>query len=57
MFHGQSSVERGFSVNEELLITNLTQRSIINQWLVYDTINYLGTELHDFKILNDLLQS
>ena len=25
--------------------------------LVYDTINYLDTELHDFKISNDLLKS
>ena len=27
MFHGQSSVERGFSVNKELLVTNLTQHN------------------------------
>ena len=57
MFHGQGSVERGFSVNKELLVTNLTQQSIISQRLVYGTINYLDTELHDFKISNDLLKS
>ena len=27
MFHGQSSVKRGFSVNKELLVTNLTKQS------------------------------
>ena len=57
MFHGQGSVERGFSVNKELLVTNLIQQSIISQRLVYDTINYLDTELHDFKISSDLLKS
>lgn len=57
MFHGQSSIERGFSVNKELLVTNLTQQSIIHQPLDYDTINYLDTEFHDFNISNDLLKS
>ena len=39
-----------------MLVTNLTQQSIINQWLLYDTINYLDTESDDFKISNDLLK-
>ena len=29
----------------------------MNQRLLYDTINYLVTELHDFEISNDLLKS
>ena len=57
MCHGQSSVERGFRVNKELLATNLKQHLIIGQRLVYDAINYLDTKLYDFKISNDLFES
>ena len=34
--HGQAVVERGFSVNKEILVENLQQKSLINQRMVYD---------------------
>ena len=37
--HGQSNVERGYSVNKEMLVENLEKESLINQRLVYDAIN------------------
>ena len=34
--HGQASVERGFSVNKELLVENLQKVSLVSQRIVYD---------------------
>ena len=34
--HGQSSIERGFSVNKDLLVENLNLQSLIGQRTVYD---------------------
>ena len=37
--HGNASVERGFSVNESILVENMSERSLIGQRLVIDAIN------------------
>ena len=37
--HGQSAVERGFSINKELLVENLQEKSLVSQRMVYDHIN------------------
>lgn len=42
MFHGQGDVERGFSVNKELLIENLSETSLISQRSVYDSLLEIG---------------
>ena len=34
--HGQASVERGFSVNENLMVENLKESSLIAQRVIYD---------------------
>ena len=34
--HGQSSIERGFSINKEILDNNLQEKSLILQGLIYD---------------------
>ena len=34
--HGQASVERGFSVNENLMVENLKESSLIAQRIIYD---------------------
>ena len=34
--HGQTSVERGFSYNKDLLVPNLSQRSLIAQHIIRD---------------------
>ncbi len=40
--HGNARVESGFSVNESLLVENLTERSVIAQRMVYDAIRDAG---------------
>lgn len=40
--HGNASVERGFSVNKECLITNLKEESLIAQRHVWSAINKVG---------------
>ena len=37
--HGNASVESGFSVNESILVENMSKRSLIGQRLVIDAIN------------------
>lgn len=40
--HGNASVESGFSVNKQMLVENLKERSLIAQRVVYDNILYVG---------------
>ena len=49
--HGQSSVERGFSFNKEVLLDNLQEKSLILQRLVYDTLQSNNTKPQDFMSL------
>ena len=37
--HGQTSVERGFSINKELLVENLHEESIVCEKMVYDHVS------------------
>lgn len=55
--HGQASVERGFSVNKELLTENLQEVSIISQRTVYDYMLELDKPVHEIPLTNDLLKS
>lgn len=43
--HGNASVESGFSINKNLMVQNLEERSLIAQRLVYDTIKLHGGPL------------
>lgn len=38
--HGQASVERGFSVNKEVMVENLREHSLIAQQIIYDHVNH-----------------
>ena len=51
--HGQATVERGFSVNKELEVENLQERSLVAQRLVCDYVQLHGgvTEVHLTKAL------
>ena len=40
--HGQATVERGFSINKELSVENLTERSFIAQRVIKDAISSAG---------------
>ena len=55
--HGQASVERGFSVNKELLVENLAEESVVCQRMVYDHVISTGKPVFEIPITNDLLKS
>lgn len=42
LFHGQAAVERGFSVNNDILVENLREDSIIAQRQIYNAIQFYG---------------
>nr|CAD7427389.1 unnamed protein product [Timema monikensis] len=42
MFHGNSAVERGFSVNKECLVENMKERSLISQRSIYSAVQSVG---------------
>ena len=49
--HGQASVERGFSVNKELLVV------LVSQGIVYDYFFSTEKTLSEFQISNELIKS
>ena len=53
--HGQSQVERGFSINQEILIENLHSSSLSAQWIVYDYQKASKKNIHDVEITNKML--
>ena len=55
--HGQASVERGFSVNKELLVENLMEESVKSQKMVYDHIRSADKPITEIPITNDLIKS
>ena len=55
--HGQSAIERGFSVNKQLLVENLQEKSLISQRIVYDHINSHDIVIRQYELPNDLLKS
>ncbi len=48
-------MESGFSVNEDLLVENLTERSLVAQRMVYDTIKCAGGTL-SININKEMMQ-
>lgn len=40
--HGQASIERGFSVNKELIVENQRERSLVAQRLIVDHVRSVG---------------
>lgn len=53
MSHGNASVERGFSINGDLIVENLQSDSLIAQRLVYDHVKSAGG-IKNVKITNEL---
>ena len=56
LFHGQGGVERGFSVNKEILVENMQKESLISQRIVCDQLGCYRSNLEDYKIPRELLQ-
>jgi hypothetical protein len=42
LLHGQAAVESGFSINEDILVENLTEKSVIAQRVVLNALQYYG---------------
>ena len=55
--HGQAAVERGFSVNKELLVENLQQLSLVSQRIVSDYLTDFGKSIIKVPLTNALLKS
>ena len=57
MSHGQAALERGFSVNKEVLAPNLKEVSLTAIRLIHDLMLAQQTKVADFVITEDLLKS
>ena len=55
--HGQSQVERGFSINKEIVIENLHSSSLPAQRIVYDYLKASEKNIHDIEITNKMIKS
>ncbi|XP_060760468.1 uncharacterized protein LOC132870693 isoform X1 [Neoarius graeffei] len=40
--HGQASVERGFSINKNIVVTNMRERTVVAQRVIVDHLHYVG---------------
>ena len=49
--HGQAAVERGFSVNKDVLKTNMKERTIVNHRIVYEGIKVSCVYIISFCVL------
>ena len=50
-------MERGYSVNKEMLVENLEKESLINQRLVYDAINAEKIKVETMELSFELMKS
>ena len=55
--HGQATVERGFSVNKEVLAPNLQEISLVAMRLVYSSMQAAKCKVADFVVNDALLSS
>ena len=55
--HGQSAIERGFSINKQLLVDNLQEKSSVSQQIVYDHINYNEIKVQENDLSSGVLKS
>lgn len=54
--HGQASVERGFSVNKEVMVENLKEHSLVAQRIIHDHVRVIGG-LHNICYTKELFLS
>ena len=55
--HRQAAVERGFSVNKELLVGNFQQLSLVSQRIVNDYVTDFGKSIIKVPLTSALLKS
>ena len=51
LFHGQEQTEQGFNVNEDMLVENLKETSLIGQIIVSNHMSCFGIEIQKKKKL------
>ena len=54
--HGQASVERGYSVNKDLLIENMQEKTIVAMRTVYDSVSAMNVHFTDMQLTPKLKQ-
>ncbi|XP_058873644.1 uncharacterized protein LOC117967216 isoform X2 [Acipenser ruthenus] len=54
--HGQTAVEQGHSVNKDMFVENLKEKTIVAQHIVRDSLSSLGENHTDLAITKKLLQ-
>ena len=54
--HGQSSIERGFSINKQLLVENLKEKSLIALHTIEDHLSSSGETPESIKIGREMQQ-
>ena len=55
--HGQSSIEHSFSINKEMLDSNLQEKSLITQRLIYNHFTSENIVLHEYSLPQALKKS
>ena len=54
--HGQATIERGFSVNQEVQEVNMEELSLISQRMVYDELSSTNVKVHQYQLTTDLIK-
>ena len=57
LFHGQSQVERGFSVNKALMNDNMQEKTVVSRRSVKDIMQTHNLKPFDVKITKELKKS
>ena len=55
--HGQSHVERGFNINDDIMIVNMKEKSLVAQRLIYDHMKVKELKPYTIQIDNALQRS
>ena len=54
---GQSEIERGFSVNKEIVVENLLPASLCAQRITHNYVINSNKEIHEIEINNEMIMS
>ena len=55
--HGQSDIERGFSVNKDIATANMKEETIVAYRKVYDGVKQRQCSVHEFPVNPLILDS
>ncbi len=54
--HGQASVERRFSVNDDILLTNMKEQTLCAMKTVCDVLKSMDIQVYEFVVTDKMLQ-